>query len=188
MIHDRRLWGLLGGLHLPSSFFECLTLFYPIFRKTLLMRVLYCFWNNFRCISSINRYSNVINRSKHINFCKFCVRILFCDCGEIAKNLWFYLKQISSRQKCFILQSYFQQLLCFHQCQRSALFIVYQMTQCILLTLQCFYLRRKRSLPFFLSTKDKKVAISLQEHQRLNLGNHYHKNATKVARRIIEKF
>ena len=51
-----------------------------------------------------------------------------------------------------------------------------------------FLSEEKKEPSFFLSTKDKKVAISLQEHQRLNLGNHYHKNATKVARRIIEKF
>ena len=51
-----------------------------------------------------------------------------------------------------------------------------------------FLSAEKKGPSVFLSTKDKKVAITFQEHQRLNLGNQYHKKATKVAPRIIEKF
>ena len=51
-----------------------------------------------------------------------------------------------------------------------------------------FLSAEKKGPSVFLLTKDKKVAITFQEHQRLNLGNQYHKNATKVAPRIIEKF
>ena len=62
-----------------------------------------------------------------------------------------------------------------------ALLIVCQLTQCIVLIVQCFYLRRNKGLSVLLSAKDKRVAISFHENQRLNLGIQYHKDATKVA-------
>ena len=39
-----------------------------------------------------------------------------------------------------------------------------------------------------LSTRDKRVAITLHKIKILNLGNQYHKDATQVAPGIIEKF
>ena len=56
-------------------------------RKTFLMKLLYSFWNNYRWISSINGYSNVINKSKNMKPFEFCVKALYHECCEIAKNL-----------------------------------------------------------------------------------------------------
>ena len=50
-----------------------------------------------------------------------------------------------------------------------ALFIVCQMTQCILLKSQCFYLRRNKGPLVLLSTRNKRIAITLHENQRLIL-------------------
>ena len=52
------------------------------------------------------------------------------------------------------------------------------MTQCILLTMQSFYLQRSKDFSVLLSTRVKSVTITLQENQRLNLGNQYERNAT----------
>ena len=57
-------------------------------RKAFLTRLICCFSNNFRWISSINGYSNIKNGRKNIKCCEFCVRVLYCDCLEIAKKLW----------------------------------------------------------------------------------------------------
>ena len=70
------------------------------------MRLSNYFSNNFRWISSINWYSNVVNGSKNTKCCEGCLKT--------AKNLWFWssiiyqLKQISSYQKYLILQNHFQ--------------------------------------------------------------------------------
>ena len=101
--------------------------------------LLYCFGNSWR-ISGINEYFNIINRSKNIKFCNFCVKALYLT------------------------------------------------TQCILFAVQCFYLRGNKDPSALLSTRDKRVAITFQENQILNLGNHYHKYATQVALEILEKF
>ena len=53
------------------------------FRKSFLIRLLYCFWNNFTWFSSINVYSNGIN----IKPFEFCLEALYRECHEIAKNL-----------------------------------------------------------------------------------------------------
>ena len=70
----------------------------------------------------------------------------------------------------------------------EALLVVSQMTQCIVLTVQCIYLRINRGLPILLSTRDKRVAVTFHKNQRFNLRNQYHEDATKVTPRIIEKF
>ena len=76
--------------------------------ETFLLRLLYCFWNNYRWISITKRYTNVKNRSKNIKCFQFCVKTLYCECLELAKNLWFcwilftdFLKEISPNQKIF---------------------------------------------------------------------------------------
>ena len=59
-----------------------------------------------------------------------------------------------------------------------ALFIPCQMTQYIVLKVQCFCLRRSICPLVLLSTRGKSVAITFHENQRLNIGNQYQKNAT----------
>ena len=59
-----------------------------------------------------------------------------------------------------------------------ALFIVCQMTQCIALKVQCFYLRRSKGPLFLLSIFSIQFAITFNENQRLNMGNQYQKDAT----------
>ena len=60
----------------------------------------------------------------------------------------------------------------------AALFTVCQMTQCIVLKVQCFYLRRSKDTLALLSTRDKRIAITFHEDQSLNIGNQYKKDAT----------
>ena len=57
----------------------------------------------------------------------------------------------------------------------AALFTLCQMTQCIVLKVQCFYLWRSKGPLVLLSTKDKTIVIKFHENQRLNLGNQYKK-------------
>ena len=98
--HGRRVreGGSLGALdhpppphthtHPSSPFGGALPLLH--IRKTFLMRLLYCFWNNYRWISSINGYSNVINKSKNIVKTKvktFSMKELYRECCEIAKKI-----------------------------------------------------------------------------------------------------
>ena len=54
------------------------------------------------------------------------------------------------------------------------------MPQCIVLAVQCFYLRENKDPLVLLSTRDKRVAITFQKNHStiLNLGNPYHKDAT----------
>ena len=40
-------------------------------------------------------YCNVINGSKNIKYCEFYVKILYRECCEIAKKLWFWRSIIS---------------------------------------------------------------------------------------------
>ena len=73
--------------------FECFTLY--IYKKNLNIlnffnKTLAHFWNNSSQISSINEYSNVINGSKIIKVCKFCLKILSRKRREMAKKLWFW--------------------------------------------------------------------------------------------------
>ena len=48
----------------------------------------------------------------------------------------------------------------------TALFIVCQTTQCIVLAVPYFYLRRNEGPSVLLSTRDKRVAITFHENQR----------------------
>ena len=64
---------------------------------------------------------------------------------------------------------------------------VCQMAQCIVLTVQCFHLWRKKGSSLFLSTRYKRIAITFHKDQRLNTATQYHKDATQVAPGIIEK-
>lgn len=54
-----------------------------MFQTFLIFHITY-FGNNFRQISSINGYSSVINGRKNIKCSKFCVKILYRECHEIA--------------------------------------------------------------------------------------------------------
>ena len=98
------------------------------------------FQNKFSRISSISGSSNVINGSKNIKCCEFCVNL----------NIF-----------------------------TVALFIVCHMTQCIVLTMQFFYLRRNKGPSVLLSTRYKRVVIISHKNQRLNIGNQYHKDANR---------
>ena len=53
----------------------------------------------------------------------------------------------------------------------TPLFIICQATHCIVLKVQCFYLRRSKGPFVLLSTRDKRIAITFHEDQRLNIGN-----------------
>ena len=59
-----------------------------------------------------------------------------------------------------------------------ALFIVCQMMQCILLKVQCFYLRRSICPLILLSIRGKKITMTFHENQGLNIGNQYPKDDT----------
>ena len=63
-----------------------------------------------------------------------------------------------------------------------------QLRHCIVLKVQCFYLQRSISPLVLLSTRDKRIAITFHENQRLNIGNQYQKGATQFVPKIIEKF
>ena len=69
-----------------------------------------------------------------------------------------------------------------------ALLIVCQMTQCMVLTVKCFYLRRNKGPSVLWQAKFKRVAMISNKSQRLNIGSKHHKDATQVASGIIEKF
>ena len=60
----------------------------------------------------------------------------------------------------------------------AALFTVCQMTQCIVLKVQCFYLRRSKDTLVLLSTKDKRIAVAFREDQSLDIGSQYQEDAT----------
>ena len=162
--------------------------------------LLYCFGNSWR-ISGINEYFNIINRSKNIKFCNFCVKTLYYE------GLWRWWNVIYQLLETNIFQpkifditksfsadnSYAFPKAIFHESQKSDhlhISSVYSTSnaQCILLAVQCFYLRGNKDPSALLSTRDKRVAITFQENQILNLGNHYHKYATQVALEILEKF
>ena len=51
------------------------------------------------------------------------------------------------------------------------------MTQCIVLKVQCFCLWRSKGPVVLLSTRDKRITITFQESQRLNIGNEYQNDA-----------
>ena len=59
-----------------------------------------------------------------------------------------------------------------------ALFIVCQMTNYIVLKVRCFYFRGSKGPFVLLSTRDKRIAITFHENQRLNIGNQYKKDST----------
>ena len=56
------------------------------------------------------------------------------------------------------------------------------------MTVQCFNLWRKKDSSVLLSTRDKRVAITFHQNQRLNIGNQYDKDTTQLAPEVIEKF
>ena len=148
-------------------------------RKAFLTRLICCFSNNFRWISSINGYSNIKNGRKNIKCCEFCVRVLYCDCLEIAKKLWrwwnivyqlfetknfWYNKTIVSlTTPMFSLKLSFMSA---RDCVNLniftvALFIVWQTTHCIVLTVQYLYLPRNKGPSVLLSTKNKRVPTNI---------------------------
>ena len=60
----------------------------------------------------------------------------------------------------------------------AALFVRCQMTQYIVLKVQCSYLRRSKYTLVILSTRDKRIEITFHDDQSLNIGNQYQKDAT----------
>ena len=94
------------------------------------------FWKSFKQISWINGYSNVRRGSKNIKCCRFCVKILYRQCREIVKKLYFKRSIICQLfqtnifyQKYLTLQNHFQVdnsyaflKAIFHECQRSCKF------------------------------------------------------------------
>ena len=147
------------------------------------MRLLHCFWNNFRQISSINGYSNVINGNENFKSCEFCLKILHRECREVAKKLWFWWNIVDHLyetntfySKILILQNNFKldksydfPKAILHQCQRSCEFVY--LYSSFVLKVQCFYFRRSKGPLVLLSTRDKRVAITFPKNQRLNTGN-----------------
>ena len=77
----------------------------------LLTRLLYYFWKNARWISEYHQIFHVINGSKNIKCCEFCVKILYRESREIVKKSYGLgeissnncLKQTYSDQKYLIL-------------------------------------------------------------------------------------
>ena len=111
--------------------------------------------------------------------------------GEIFSTNW--MKQISSMQKVWNYEIIFSSTTPMHFLKVSfirakdranlniftvALIIVCQMTQCIVLNVQSIYVRRSICPLILLSTRDKRIVITFQENQRLNIGNQYQKYAT----------
>ena len=72
--------------------------------QIFLIRLLRCFWKNFRWISSINGYFNTINGSKNIKCCEFCLKILYRVCREIAEKRWIWWNIIYHLFETNILQ------------------------------------------------------------------------------------
>ena len=87
-VHACMCGGLLRCTRSPLPVLRALSFLY--IRKAFLARLICCFWNNFRWISSINGYSNIKNGRKNIKYCEFCVKLFYCDCLEIAKKLWLW--------------------------------------------------------------------------------------------------
>ena len=123
--------------------------------------------------------------------------------GFGAKSSTSCLKQISSNQKCLILQSYLELknfyaflIAVSRECQISFKFeylhssFIYSMTGDSMSCVDCamFYLGRIKCPSVLLTKRDNRVATTFPESQRLNLGNQYHRYASLVAPGIIEKF
>ena len=98
----------------------------------------------------------------------------------LTKNIWYYKIIFSSTTTMFSLKLSFMSAEYRVNLNNfpAALFIVWQMIQCILLTVQCFYLRRNKGPLFLLSTRNKEVVMIFHENQILSLRNQYRKNAT----------
>ena len=58
------------------------------------------------------------------------------------------------------------------------LFIVWQTTQYIVLTMQYLYLPRNKGPTILFPTRNKRAPIAFHKSQGLNLGNQYNENAT----------
>ena len=63
-----------------------------------------------------------------------------------------------------------------HQSQRSYEFVY--LCSSFVLRVQCFYFRRSKGPLVLFFTRDKRIAITFHENQRLNIGNQYKKDAT----------
>ena len=108
------------------------------------------------------------------------------------------LKLISSNQKYLIVQNIFQLSsyaflkAILYECQRLCKFeylyisFVFSMSGNTVYCIDCAIFICGETI--LLSTRDKRVAITLHKIKILNLGNQYHKDATQVAPGIIEKF
>ena len=151
-------------------------------------------------ISSINRYSIIINGNKNIKSCEFCVKILHRECCEVAKKLWFWWNIIYQLYgtnifyaKVLILQNHFQldnpyafPKGILYDSQRSCRFVYFYSSFVYCLSddaVHCiesaiFYIRRSIHPLLLLSIRDKKIAMTFHENQRLNIGNQYPKDDT----------
>ena len=126
------------------------------------MRLLYYFWNNLSRISSF--FKIVWNKYLLIN--NFDIVKSF----SARQPLYFSLRVSFMRVKDLANLHIFT----------VNLFIPYQMRQYIILKVQCSYLWRSTCHLVLLSTKDKRIAITVPENQKLNIGNQYQKDATYI--------
>ena len=113
------------------------------------------------------------------------------------------MKKISSNQKFFIFQNHFQldnsydfTKTIFHECQRSRKFeylhsiFAYSMSDNAVYCVDCALFlsaEKQRSFGSYIN-EGKRVAITFQENQRLNLGNQHHKTDAQVSTGIKENF
>lgn len=106
-----------------------------------------------------------------------------CSKYFLNNNIWYYkiifnsTTLMLSLKLSFMTANYCVNILIVFT---EAFVIVCQMTQCNVLTVQCFYLRRNNGSLFLLSTRNKRVAITFHKNHTLNIGNQYHKDAPKI--------
>ena len=145
-----------------------------------------------QCIVLIKQYSMQIL----LFFCQQGIK--GCHNTPQRRDTTNCLKLISSNQKYLIVQNIFQLSsyaflkAILYECQRLCKFeylyisFVFSMSGNTVYCIDCAIFICGETI--LLSTRDKRVAITLHKIKILNLGNQYHKDATQVAPGIIEKF
>ena len=108
-----------------------------------------------------------------------------------TKNVWYYKVIFSSTAPMLSLKlilyerqrsckfEYLYSSLVYSNIFTVALFIACQMTQCVALKMQCFRLQRNKGPSALLWTSYIRVSITFHKNQGLNIGNQYHKGATR---------
>ena len=141
-----------------------------------------------RWISSINRYSNVINGKKYIKLANFvwkhCIdnvakaMVLVKYCLPVVWNKYLLIKNFDITNSFSAWKILTLSFMSVKDCASLhiftvVLFIVCQMTRCIVLKVQFLYLRRSKCHLVLFSTRDKRIVITFHGNQRLNIGNQY---------------